>query len=134
MMAPNQVVPIWLIKRQRPGGAKMAFAITTLRMSNKEVLSWHIYMKVTQMGAHHFCKLRTTNLTSKLCAESCTNALTIPYSELSEIDQNLNSKSSFCLLGTFFGAGSYILEKFHERFENSREFLRKKKLNYLTSP
>ncbi len=104
------------------------------------VPSWHIYMKFIQMSIHNFCELHITNLTSELCAECrlqhnflfnfwavCqvfTNALTIPKPELSEIDQNPNSKWSFCLLGTFFKAGSYILKKFRERWKilvNSRE-------------
>ncbi len=62
-------------------------------------------------------------LTSKLCAESCTRALTIPYPELSEIGQNLNSKSSFCLLGAFFRAGSYIIKKFREMVKNTTNYL-----------
>ncbi len=80
-------------------------------------------MKFIQIDIHQFCELHITNLNSKLCAGSCSNALTIPYPELSEMDQNLNSKSSFCLLGTFFCVGSYILEKFRKRVEKSRDDL-----------
>ncbi len=33
-MTPNQVVPMWHIKRQRPGDVKVALAITTLNNVN----------------------------------------------------------------------------------------------------
>ncbi len=107
------------------------------------VPSWHIYMKIfMQIGVHHFCGLHITirllncapcadyciifYLTSELCAKSCTNALTFPYPELGKTSQYLNSKSGFWLLGTFFGAGSHILDKFWERVENYHELSRKK--------
>ncbi len=75
------------------------------------------------------CGLWYNFLTPESCAESCINAHSTLYPKLSEINQNLDSKSSFCFLGTFFSAGSYILEKFRWIVENSREFSRKKKFN-----
>ncbi len=65
-------------------------------------------MKFTQIYVHHFYELHITNLTSELCTESCTHAFVIPYPELSETDQNRNSKLKMQLGEVMWGHSPWV--------------------------